>query len=77
MKKLFRKLLCAIGKHKYYVHQSFDNYSRRLGCKYCNGDWGMNDHVRCVIDWDGDLSNIKEMQGHKVNPRWQWEKRNE
>jgi len=72
MKNLFRKILCKIGKHDFFVHQDFGR-TRRIGCKYCIIDYGMNDEVRCVIPWDHQLSEIKIMQGYIVNPRWNYE----
>ena len=55
---MFRKLLCKLGYHTYYVIKHFDIYTRRVGCRYCRKTWGMNDRCKAFIEWDTDLANV-------------------
>ena len=61
-----KRLFCFLLDHRYYVWQHFSRISRRVICLRCGGDWGMNDEVRAIIPWDGQLAQLYEMQGHRI-----------
>lgn len=49
------KLLCCIFGHKYYVIKRFSFTTRKVGCRRCGEMWGMNDRVKALIEWNGEL----------------------
>lgn len=55
---MLNRIKCLFGFHKYYVKQKFNNNSRRLGCKHCNGDWAMADRTKTIIPWDSELEEF-------------------
>lgn len=68
-KHTLARILCFIFGHRYEVWQVFSATSRRVVCDHCGGDWGMNDHVRAFVPWDGQLAEIYETMGIKIRKR--------
>ena len=64
-----KRLWCWIACHQYEVWQVFSATSRRVICRRCGGDWGMNDDVRAMIDWSPELEAMYTMFGRKIRPR--------
>ena len=60
---MFRKLLCRLGRHDYYLVQRLTPHSRKLGCSRCGRFFGMNDDARAVIDWTADLEEMYRLIG--------------
>ena len=66
-----KRLVCFVLGHKYHVIQRFSKTSRRVECLRCKADWGMNDSVRVIIPWSGELEEMYELLGHKlIRPRF-------
>ena len=61
-----KSILCWIFGHKYFVVQSFRHTSRKVGCKRCYKRWGMNDHVKAFIPWDGELDEMYVSHGYRL-----------
>lgn len=68
--RLLSKLICLMFGHRYIVAQEFSDYSRRVVCPDCRGDWGMNDDVRAFVPWDLDLEKMYRSFGHVVHNPW-------
>jgi hypothetical protein len=67
--KLLQWIKCKLGYHEYYVHQRLTPWSRRVRCKCCTGDWGMNDNVQAFLKWDIELEEFyKEIYGLEIKP---------
>lgn len=64
-----KRFWCWLVGHRYYVHQRFSAWSRRVCCDHCGGDWGMNDDVRAIIPWSDELEELYRMQGHRILKR--------
>jgi len=60
------RLICWILGHEYFVIQTFGRTSRRVGCKKCKKQWGMNDRVKVFVRWDGEFAEMYEMFGYKI-----------
>jgi len=58
MERFKKWLLCKIFGHEYYVVQEFGSHTRRISCSRCKKDWGMNDRVKVMIDWNSYLSEM-------------------
>jgi len=56
--KRFRKLVCLILGHRYYVIEKFDESVRHVGCRRCGAEWGMNDRVQAFVPWDDELAEL-------------------
>lgn len=52
------KFLCWLLGHEYYVVHECTDASRKIACHRCGTNWGMNDNVRALIEWDIELSNF-------------------
>lgn len=65
-------LRCKLfGHSKYRIVQKFSGTSRRIRCLRCGKDFGMNDEVRAVIPWTGELEQMYKDFGHKIkDPVW-------
>jgi hypothetical protein len=70
MNRLMNRLFCAIFSHDYEVWQKFSPRSRRLICRRCCGDWGMNDDARAIIPWSTELQGMYESFGYPVHNPW-------
>ncbi len=57
------KALCAVAGHQYIVQRVFSPTSRQVGCLRCGMEWGMNDEVRSLIPWDGELEELYRLIG--------------
>lgn len=65
------KLLCFFFGHRYYVLQVFSPHARRVQCTRCRADWGMNDHVSALIDWDAEIEQLYQDMGFRIrNPKF-------
>lgn len=70
--KLKRKIKCYFKGHNFRVVQVFRPGSRRIKCRRCGLDMGMNDDVRAYIPWTPDLEDLYIFQGYTVKePRFQ------
>lgn len=63
---IFKKLRCMVMGHEYRVAQTFSVTSRRVVCDCCQGDWAMNDSVRAIIPWSGELEEMYRLFGHRI-----------
>lgn len=63
--KIFRRILCLMFGHEYYVHQHFFAHSRRVKCKVCDGDWAMNDDVRAFVPWSKEFEEMYRSMGRE------------
>ncbi len=61
--KLINRIKCFFGRHKFYVILEIDYCNRRVGCRNCEGEWGMNDNVKAFIRWDDDLEIMYKLIG--------------
>jgi len=57
---LQRWVMCRFGKHKYYVIKEYSKTVRKVGCRNCEKVWGMNDRVKSLLEWDGELEELHE-----------------
>ena len=58
---LQRWVMCRVfRKHKYYVIKKYTKTVRKLGCRRCPKTWGMNDRVKSLLEWDGELEELHE-----------------
>jgi hypothetical protein len=57
---------CLFFGHKYVTTQKLSPTSRRIACTRCRRMFGMNDEVRAVIDWSGELHKMYERFGHEI-----------
>lgn len=64
-----KRIACWIFGHQMFVVQTFGNHSRRIACHHCNGEWGMNDNVRAVIEWTPELAEMYRSFGHHILKR--------
>jgi hypothetical protein len=55
---MIKRLICTILGHKYRLQRVFSAYSRQVGCSRCGREWGMNDNVRALVPWDGELEQM-------------------
>jgi len=62
----WRRILCSIFGHEFYIYQEFTHYSRRVKCRLCDGDWGMNDDARAMVEWDSELEELHKMLGRRI-----------
>jgi len=53
-----KKIICWLIGHQYKVAKAFSYSSRAVFCKRCRSVWGMNDEVRAIVPWDGELSKL-------------------
>jgi hypothetical protein len=73
--ELLKRLGCAIFGHRLYVVQEFRpvsrgaSASRRVGCRCCDGDWGMHDETRSFVPWGPDIEKMYEATGRRVLKR--------
>lgn len=67
---LVAKVICFIFGHRYQVVQEFSDYSRRVVCPDCHGDWAMNDDVRIILPWDDGFADLYRSFGHIVHNPW-------
>jgi hypothetical protein len=58
---MIQKIKCLLGKHKHYVVEKYSKDVRKVGCKNCSKQWGMNDRVQAFIPWDAELE-----ENHKL-----------
>lgn len=58
MTRLLARLFCFIFGHRYEVWQQLTFQSRRVICRHCSGDWGMNDGTRSFIPWSGEMAEM-------------------
>lgn len=56
--------LCKLFGHKYTVIKEYSKTTRKVGCKRCKAVWGMNDCVKALVPWDGELEELHE--GYKT-----------
>jgi len=66
MKRLWKKLICAVFGHRFFVVQNFHPGSRRIMCIRCKADFGMNDNARALLPWDPELEDMYISQGFDV-----------
>jgi hypothetical protein len=52
---MIQKIKCIFGKHKYHIIEEYSKDVRKVGCKRCLRQWGMNDRVQAFIPWDAEL----------------------
>lgn len=71
LKCIFRKFPCIVLGHRYEVAQEFSPFVRRVICRHCKGDWGMNDNVKAFIPWDAELTELHEWAHGKVVDPWE------
>jgi hypothetical protein len=67
---LAAKAICAVFGHRLEVAQHFSRYSRRVICRDCRGDWGMNDDVRAILPWDKDMEEMYRTSGKQIINPW-------
>lgn len=63
MVRMFERILCAVLGHKYQIARVFSPTSRQLTCTRCGHLWGMNDTVRALVPWDGELKEMYKQFG--------------
>ena len=56
--RIIKKLICFIFGHKYWVIREYSPTVRKVGCKRCFGEWGMNDSVKAFVPWDSELEEL-------------------
>lgn len=64
--KLKKKIICRIKGHDLRIVQKFNPGTRRIKCRRCGLDWGMNDNVQAVIDWCPELEDMYEVMGFVI-----------
>jgi hypothetical protein len=52
---MINQIKCFFGKHRHYVIEEYSKDVRKVGCKCCPKQWGMNDRVQAFIEWDEEL----------------------
>lgn len=60
---MIARLSCSLFGHKYVVERLFSPVSRKIGCTRCGQSWGMNDNVRAVVPWNGELEQMYRILG--------------
>lgn len=55
---MFKRLICAITVHKYFLIKNLSERTRKIGCSRCRRAWAMNDEVRVVVPWDSDFDQL-------------------
>ena len=59
--QLQRWVICRLfKKHKYYTIKKYSKTIRKVGCRRCEKVWGMNDRVKTLLEWDGELEELHE-----------------
>lgn len=73
MGRLWRRLLCRLGKHKRLnVIQSFGP-AQHIGCPDCGRQFGIHHGVRGVVPWDADLADMYRGAGYDIEgPLSRW-----
>lgn len=51
----FKKILCALISHKYYLIYNINKWSRKIKCNRCKKEFLMNDDCQSVIPWDSSF----------------------
>jgi hypothetical protein len=51
MDKLWRRLCCAFGYHRFFAIGRCGIASEHVGCRDCYRQWGMNHDVRAFLPW--------------------------
>ena len=62
---ILNKLKCIFGYHKYYLIFKIDCVNRKIGCRHCYKQFGMNDRVKAVVKWDGELEELYRITGRR------------
>jgi len=66
MIRLWRWLMCRIGRHhRLDVILSFGS-AKHIGCPDCGAQMGMHDGLRAVIPWDGEVATFYADMGYPV-----------
>ena len=52
---MFKKLICLLFGHKYYIIRKISPTVREVGCYRCHKEWGMNDEVHGFVELDDDI----------------------
>ena len=61
--KLIKLLMCGVFHHKIILLRKYpDLKCKRIYCKRCKGEWGVNELEKIVIEWDAELAEL-----HKDN----------
>jgi hypothetical protein len=55
---MFKRLICSVIGHRYVIQRVFSSTNRKVCCARCRQEWGMNDSVRALIPWDGELEQL-------------------
>ena len=58
LKRFYLGLKCLVFCHDFVVVQEFSESVRKLRCERCGRYFGMNDRVRCVVEWDEELEQM-------------------
>lgn len=53
-----RQAWCWIVGHRYRVMRVFSPTDRQVVCRRCRQVWGMNDSVRALVPWSGEIEQM-------------------
>jgi len=45
------KFICFLLGHEFYVIRELTQWSRKVGCRRCSKQWGMNDDCHSLVPW--------------------------
>jgi hypothetical protein len=58
--KLLRRILCAIGRHRYVLVSPLSGQSDLIACYDCKKRFAINYSVRCVLPFDREMEKFYE-----------------
>jgi hypothetical protein len=57
-KKITNRIKCFFGFHSLYKVRHIGYRSDLIGCRLCDGYWGMNHDVRVILPFDDELCDL-------------------
>ena len=55
------KILCFLFGHRYFLIKKYTKTTRKIGCHRCGKEFGMNDDVQVILEWDKEFENCMKM----------------
>jgi hypothetical protein len=70
IKQFIHYLSIKFCRHRFYIVQNFDKYTRRIACEKCKQEWAMNDRLHALLPWDKEFDHLyfDILKYRKINP---------
>lgn len=63
LESIVTKIKCILFGHKYFLIKRLTPWSKKIGCSRCAKQFGMNDDVKCIIEWSDELEEMYKVIG--------------